>query len=65
MSSAASSTLASCEEKMKDTCPSFCTWRISSMISVPVLLSRFAVGSSARITAGCLASARAIATRWR
>ncbi len=38
---------------------------ISSRIPAPVRLSRFAVGSSARMIFGCVASARAIATRWR
>lgn len=35
-----------------------------SMISVPILLSKFPVGSSARITFGCPINALAIATRW-
>ena len=45
-------------------CPvAFKAANVSRMIS-PVLVSRLPVGSSARISAGSLTSARAIATRW-
>ncbi len=44
--------------------PLLCSWaNVSRMIS-PVLVSRLPVGSSARMSAGSLISARAMATRW-
>ena len=44
--------------------PSSCTRSSTAMTSCPVWRSRLPVGSSARITAGRMDMARAIATRW-
>ena len=63
MRSETSSILKSWVAEMIVTPRSLFIWRSSSMIALPVLRSRLPVGSSARMMAGSLAKARAMATR--
>src|SRR5262245_17551476 len=62
---ARATTRGSWEDRTKATPRSWLMRDIKSRTSSAVLLSRFAVGSSARITSGSFARARAMATRWR
>src|SRR5207253_2049008 len=62
---ARATTRGSCVANTNATSRSFPISRMRSRISSAVFESRFAVGSSAKTTAGRLARARAIATLWR